>query len=71
MWARVVASVRPLAPRAAPADVAETPPARPAAPAPRPKPGKPSPPPRAAGPGITLDSSWDRRLARGLVQPDA
>lgn len=23
-----------------------------------------------AGPGQTLDAGWDRRLARGLVQPD-
>ncbi len=22
------------------------------------------------GPGVTLDGSWDRRLGRGLVQPD-
>ena len=25
----------------------------------------------AAAPGTTLDGSWDRRLSRGLVQPDA
>jgi DNA-nicking Smr family endonuclease len=26
---------------------------------------------RPPAPGVTLDASWDRRLARGLVQPDA
>lgn len=25
---------------------------------------------RRSGPGSTLDSTWDRRLARGLAQPD-
>ncbi|HEX5183920.1 MAG TPA: Smr/MutS family protein, partial [Allosphingosinicella sp.] len=28
------------------------------------------PPQQKPGPGTTLDSSWDRRLSRGLVQPD-
>jgi DNA-nicking Smr family endonuclease len=27
-------------------------------------------PAKKSGPGTTLDASWDRRLARGLVQPD-
>lgn len=27
-------------------------------------------PPKKAKPGTTLDGGWDRRLARGLVQPD-
>jgi DNA-nicking Smr family endonuclease len=70
LWARVVASVRPLTPSAAPA-VGEAP--EPAAPAPiiaPARPSRPSPPTRAL-PGTTLDSGWDRRLARGLVQPDA
>lgn len=70
LWARVVESVRPFAPRAAPADAAKPAPAAPApaawvaskaVPSPRQKPG----------PGTTLDSSWDRRLSRGLLQPDA
>ncbi|MDB5692228.1 MAG: mismatch repair protein MutS [Alphaproteobacteria bacterium] len=73
LWARVVESVRPLAPRiAAPA------PATPeAAPAPTPKPrqpaGRPQAPPPLSRPvpGATLDGSWDRLLSRGLVQPDA
>lgn len=69
LWARVVESVRPL--RAGP------PPAESDAP---PKPPPPPPAPRAAPrpcptsstrPGDTLDGGWDRRLARGLVQPDS
>jgi DNA-nicking Smr family endonuclease len=67
----VVASVRPLGgkasvPAEAPAEpVAEPPPPAKAiravtAPVRKPKPA----------PGTTLDASWDRRLARGTVQPD-
>ena len=70
LWAKVVATVRPLEPRAAepeappPPDPVEkgAPPRRPAAPPPAAK-AKP-------GPGSTLDGSWDRRLSRGLVSPD-
>jgi DNA-nicking Smr family endonuclease len=36
----------------------------------KPTPPPPPPPPRK-GPGETLDGTWDRRLARGLVSPDA
>jgi DNA-nicking Smr family endonuclease len=67
LWRKVVESVRPLA--------GVTPP--------RPEPAPPSPkPPTIArpapkvvvkavkSPGTTLDASWDRRLSRGLVQPD-
>jgi len=71
LWARVVESVRPLAPRAVAAEpaassaaTARAPPVRAATRAPPPAPA----PPRA--PGVTLDASWDRRLARGMVQPD-
>lgn len=68
LWRRVVESVRPLhALPEAPAEPAEPvePPPRPAVhPAARQKPAKP------AAPGTTLDASWDRRLARGLVAPD-
>jgi DNA-nicking Smr family endonuclease len=31
----------------------------------------PAPPPAPPRPGATLDAGWDRRLSRGLVQPDA
>jgi DNA-nicking Smr family endonuclease len=70
LWAKVVESVRPLggvAPAPVKADEAPVPstaPKRPAAPPP------PPPAPRKV-PGTTLDGSWDRRLARGLVAPDA
>jgi DNA-nicking Smr family endonuclease len=66
LWARVVDSVRPLhgerppSPQAAPA-------ARPPRPAARPS----RPPAERRGPGQTLDGGWDRRLARGVVQPDS
>jgi DNA-nicking Smr family endonuclease len=32
---------------------------------------KPPPPPPRKPPGETLDGTWDRRLSRGLVSPDA
>ncbi|MDQ1686844.1 MAG: hypothetical protein QOC82_3581 [Frankiaceae bacterium] len=68
MWARVVASVRPLE--------GVTPPPLP--PEPAPKEEKPAPPKLAAvkaapvrkPPGTTLDGTWDRRLSRGAVAPD-
>jgi DNA-nicking Smr family endonuclease len=69
LWARVVDSVRPLAPRLPASD---TPAAAlvPASATPAVRKSQP-PPPHRAGPGETLDAGWDRRLARGLVQPDA
>ena len=70
LWNRVVETVRPLRPVAMPVSVA--------APAPAPKPvasrpsaPKPAPLTRQPGPGTTLDGSWDKRLARGAVAPDA
>lgn len=72
LWNRVVESVRPLHAFAPPDAVDEAPPPAPA------QPGKK--PPKAAplkvastapkGVGVTLDGTWDRRLSRGLVQPD-
>jgi len=71
LWARVVESVRPLTPRAAAAEAAE--PARSSVPVVAAKPPqravRPAPAPKPM-PGVTLDAGWDRRLARGLVQPD-
>lgn len=75
LWEKVVATVRPMTPRAEgdpappPERMREPPPLHRAAHA------RPLPPPaRAAparpGPGTTLDAGWDRRLARGLVAPD-
>jgi len=70
LWAKVVATVRPLAPGAAAEGPAPEPVSVPAKPK-RP----PSPPPAPArqpkpAPGRTLDGSWDRRLSRGLASPD-
>jgi DNA-nicking Smr family endonuclease len=81
LWARVMASVRPLRPSVATAprvdaaaqaatsvsrDIASspTPGRRGAAPALLPVAARPVP-------GVTLDGSWDRQLARGAVIPDA
>lgn len=77
LWARVIASVRPLdPPRAKPV------PPEPAPPPPKPEPqlkarraAPPSPPapsiaPKPPPPG-NLDASWDRRLSRGLVAPES
>ena len=70
LWERVVATVRPLggAPRAIPKDTpvsralpTKARPARGAVPAPA------APPQR---PGEHLDGSWDRRIARGTIEPD-
>jgi DNA-nicking Smr family endonuclease len=79
LWARVKASVRPIAGRAKP--VAPTPPPKPLPPAPaansanpaRQSPRLPTPPPRPAHvvPSATLDGGWDRRLSRGLVSPES
>ena len=77
LWRRVIETVRPLdGRRAAVASVpAEAPAverpgtsARPAASLPR----RASPQPDAkVTPGETLDGGWDRRLRRGVVEPDA
>jgi len=79
LWARVMASVRPMV-KARPAPLVAVapspmPPAKPL----RMAPGKPPPrhaapdrkvEPVRAAPGVTLDGSWDRQLSRGLVSPD-
>lgn len=65
LWRRVVESVRPLHKAIEPGE----PPNRPA-PRAASRPGPPPPPAQKAVPGTTLDGSWDRRLSRGLVQPD-
>jgi DNA-nicking Smr family endonuclease len=67
LWRKVVESVRPL--HEAAEDVAE---AAPALAKPRAAQSAPAPAPaRKATPGTTLDGTWDRRLSRGLVAPDA
>jgi DNA-nicking Smr family endonuclease len=70
LWAKVVESVRPLGAAAAPPAAPEEAPPPPAAARPRSAPPPPAPAPRK-GHGETLDAGWDRRLARGLVAPDA
>ena len=76
LWEKVIATVRPLHPRAADATPEEPPTPRPE-PVARPKgrvPALRAAPPRTTPPtphaAATLDGSWDRRLSRGAVQPD-
>jgi len=72
LWEKVIATVRPLRAQAVAPDASE-----PEAPAKAP-PKQPAPRPLSklvqkrpvAQPGTTLDGTWDRRLSRGLVQPD-
>lgn len=74
LWAKVIATVRPIAPRAkseAPeAPISEDLPKAPK-PAAKRKPPAPvaAPRPRAV-PGTTLDGTWDRKLGKGAVAPD-
>ncbi|UIJ44394.1 Smr/MutS family protein [Sphingomonas cannabina] len=72
LWRRVMASVRPLGP-VPPLPVADAPEPvkrKPAAAAGKPPVQVPVPKPKPSAPGTTLDASWDRKLARGLVSPD-
>lgn len=79
LWKRVIASVTPIEARPVRSVEAIE---RAVAPAPPVVPAKPKgrvPPPRLAAPSPpgrklttnTLDASWDRRLARGLVAPES
>ncbi len=77
LWRRVAATVRPIKPHPASQPIASDP-ARLASSAPlqpRPTPHHDSPAkpirPVVRTPGITLDGSWDRRLASGAIVPDA
>jgi DNA-nicking Smr family endonuclease len=70
LWQKVVATVRPLHRGIEEADQAQEPleaPPAPSAPSAAPR---SAPRPAKSVPGVTLDGSWDRRLSRGLVQPD-
>ena len=73
LWRKVVESVRPLSGKEVCEDRPPQEPDLPVKPAPSAKP-RTRPPtkaqPRLPVPGTTLDGSWDRRLSRGLVQPD-
>lgn len=77
LWRRVMATVRPIKPQPVPQAVEPL-----ADQSIRPKPPQDRLPDRAElraarpgatskGPGVTLDGSWDRRLASGAVMPDA
>lgn len=74
MWAKVVATVRPLHARPVAVEHAPAAPEAAAKPKGRAAPVRPillksaAPTPHFAA---TLDGSWDRRLSRGSVQPDA
>jgi len=80
LWRKVAATVTPLhSPVAPPPAAAATSVIEPPAPPPRrlrgrvPAPPPPPPPPPAPPRRLTdggLDGSWDRRLARGTVEPD-
>lgn len=73
LWARVIASVEPLEPRAAEV-VAPVPATAQQPKVPRPRRAEPPALPKIVPPAPpkpnTLDGSWDRRLSRGLVAPD-
>jgi DNA-nicking Smr family endonuclease len=78
LWERVIATVQPLhrRPQASAEPAVEANPDAPAAKAPPrgrvppPRPIKPAPPPPRTHIGATLDGNWDRRLGKGVVQPD-
>jgi DNA-nicking Smr family endonuclease len=70
LWEKVIATVRPLDRRLPEPEPSPAPKAAPR-PAPRPKPvAKAAPAPPKSEPSNTLDGTWDRRLSRGLLQPD-
>ena len=71
LWRKVVATVRPLAGMSAPEPEAPAEPEAALKPAASPAPASIARAAvRKARPGTTLDATWDRRLARGLVAPD-
>jgi DNA-nicking Smr family endonuclease len=76
LWAKVTETIRPLSREPLPVADAASPPPRPMPPPIAHKPTGPPPRPAEAParprPAIanTLDSSWDRRLRSGAVQPD-
>lgn len=71
LWRKVIATVRPLEPNPPSVSAEAEAPPSPESP-PRPSAPAPSAPAAAAraGPGATLDGSWERRLSRGLAAPD-
>ncbi len=79
LWARVIATVTPMA-RERPLPIPVPTPLSPADPVPLakaavkgrvPPPRPPAPREPIRPPGQTLDGGWDKRLSRGLVSPDS
>jgi DNA-nicking Smr family endonuclease len=73
LWEKVIATVRPLErrlPEPEPAAALEAAPPPALKPKPRPAPAKAAPAKLKTEPSNTLDGTWDRRLSRGLLQPD-
>ena len=82
LWARVMATVRPLRAIAVPAALKPVPASEPPKRAGERSGGRPQPqpqlrtPPKKVDPptrptlGVTLDGGWDKRLSRGLINPD-
>ncbi len=75
LWARVMATVTPLPGQAVkPIDIEPGVKSRGKLTSPATKAPAVQPPPansKSRAPGVTLDASWDRRLARGSIEPDA
>jgi DNA-nicking Smr family endonuclease len=71
LWAKVIATVRPLRPQPVrePAPIPQIPPPL-VPPRARPTAAAPTPVTKLRSVGETLDGSWDRRLARGLAAPE-
>ena len=80
LWAKVTATIRPLSRERPPASISPAAPAAPTVRAPPPpmakrpriaQPPRPLPPaPPPPRPGTTLDGSWDRKIAKGALEPD-
>jgi DNA-nicking Smr family endonuclease len=72
LWAKVIATVRPLHQQPEqPASATEPVPSPSPAPAIKPAPPRTKFAPKpVVQPGETLDGTWDRRLSRGSIQPD-
>ncbi len=77
LWDRVTATIRPLSRKVVAAPVQPSPSMLVAQPAPLPPRAKGPPPRRKAllpasppRPGATLDGSWDKKLAKGTLEPD-
>lgn len=75
LWRRVMATVRPIHQPPPEAQAVPTAPVAAPVPAKLPVPSatvpRPAPAKRKAVPGVTLDASWDRKLATGAVAPDS